>query len=79
MRNDHVCDGSRLFCKEQNDLSGQGMDDTVMNFDAFAFSFDDPLVLEKGEMLGNRCLGKAKAFPDMFYVALLGAKSGNYF
>ena len=48
-----------------------------MYFDAFAFTFDNSLVLEKGEVLGNRSLGKSEALPDMFDIAFLGAESGN--
>jgi len=50
-----------------------------MYFDAFAFTFDNSLVLEKGEVLGNRSLGKSEALPDMFNIAFLRAESGNNF
>jgi hypothetical protein len=68
---------SELLHHESDNLFCQGMNDPVVYFAAFAFSCDDSLVFEKGEMRGNCCLGKSEEFPYMFYVALLGAEAGN--
>jgi hypothetical protein len=62
---------------KEDDLFGKRVYDTVMNLDAFALSFDNPLVLEQGEVLGNGCLGKTETFPNMFNIAFLGAESCN--
>jgi hypothetical protein len=57
-----------------DNLFRQRVDDTVMHFNTFSLPANDPFVLQKGQMLGNRCLGKFEAFPDMLYVAFLGAQ-----
>jgi hypothetical protein len=70
---------NELFGHETDNFLGKRVDDTIVHFDAFTLAFDNPLVLEQCKVLGNRCLGKPKTFPNMFYIAFLGAESGNYF
>jgi hypothetical protein len=48
-----------------------------VDFDPFAFSLDDPLVLQKREVLRDSCLGKPQTFPDMLDVAFLRAEPGH--
>jgi len=62
---------------KEDDLFGKRVYDTVVDFDAFALTFNNPFVLEQGEVLGNGCLGKTETFPNMFYIAFLRAESGN--
>ena len=64
--------------KNLDDLFRQGIDNAVMHFNPFSFSRDDPLVFEQGQVLRNRGLGEAQAFPDMLDIAFLGAEAGDY-
>ena len=48
-----------------------------MNFNAIPFPFDNSLVFQQGEVLGNGGLGKTETFPYMLNVAFFHAKAGN--
>jgi len=54
------------------------MNNTVMYFNPFTFAGNHPFVFKQGKMLGYCCLGQSKALPDMLYIALITAKTGNY-
>ena len=62
-------------CLLQNfdNLFGERVDHAVMDFNAVPLAFNDPLVFQQRQMLGNGCLGKSEALPNVFYIALLGA------
>ena len=57
----------------------KSIDHLVKYLDAVPATLDDPLVFQKGEMLGDRCLGKLQAFPDFLDVATFRHQAGDNF
>jgi hypothetical protein len=51
--------------------------DVVEDFDAVPATFDDPFVLEQGQVLGDGCLGEFKTFPDLLHITALADQTGD--